>query len=73
MQGDYFFESYLLENEKEVRMSAVDFTEITGKLYDLFTRNEYKSDIMTAFNIRNWSELTCGQRTFGAQVLFSCC
>ncbi|CAB4000358.1 Hypothetical predicted protein [Paramuricea clavata] len=51
-------------------MSAANFTQVTRKLNELFLTNEYRSDIMTAFNLRNWSELTCGQRILGAQLLF---
>ncbi|CAB3998725.1 Hypothetical predicted protein [Paramuricea clavata] len=59
----HLFEGYLSENAKEVHMSAANFTQVTRKLTlnELFLTNEYRSDIMTAFNLRNWSELTCGQ------------
>ena len=44
--------------------------KVTGKLNDLFLTNEYRGDIMTAFNLQSWSELNCGQRTLGAQLMF---
>ncbi len=64
------FEGYLSENAEKVHMSAANITQVTGKLNELFLTNEYRSDIMTAFNVRSWSELNCGQRTLGAQLLF---
>ncbi len=64
------FEGYLSENAEKVHMSAANITQVTGKLNKLFLTNEYRSDIMTAFNVGSWSELNCGQRTLGAQLLF---
>lgn len=32
--------------------------------------NEYRSDITTAFHIQKWSDITCGQRCLGVQLLF---
>ena len=64
------FEGYCLENAERVHMSASDFTKVTGKLNELFLTNEYRSDIITAFNLQSWSELSYGQRSLGAQLMF---
>ena len=66
----HLFDGYLSDNTNKVHMSAANITEVTRKLNKLFLTNEYRSDIMTAFNLRSWSELSCGQRTLGAQLLF---
>ena len=64
------FVGYCLENAERLHMSASDFTKVTGKLNELFLANEYRSDIITVFNLQSWSELSCGQRSLGAQLLF---
>ena len=62
----HLFEEYLSDNEKKVHMSAANITQLN----ELFLTNEYRSDIMTPFDLQSWSELNCGQRTLGAQLLF---
>lgn len=63
------FEDYVSENAVE-RISSANFTRITAKLNEKFLTNEYRSDIMAAFSVRNWSNITCGQRCLGVQLLF---
>ena len=63
------FEDYVSENAVE-RISSAKFTRITAKLNEMFLTNEYRSDIMAAFSVRNWSNITCGQRCLGVQLLF---
>ncbi len=66
----HLFGDYISENAGEVQISSRNFTRITAKLNELFLANEYRSDIMAAFSIRKWSDITCGQRCLGAQLLF---
>jgi hypothetical protein len=66
----HLFDDYISENAGEVQISSRNFTRITAKLNELFLTNEYRSDIMAAFSIRKWSDITCGQRCLGAQLLF---
>ena len=47
----HLFDGYLSDNTNKVHMSAANITEITRKLSELFLTNEYRSDIMTAFNL----------------------
>lgn len=64
------FDDYISENASEVQISSRNFTQITAKFNELFLTNEYRSDIMAAFGIQKWSDITCGQQCLGAQLLF---
>ena len=67
----HFFDDYVAVNEvEETHLSSANFTKTTAKLHALFMTNEYRSDIMTAFHIQKWPDITCGQRCLGVQLMF---
>ena len=51
-------------------MSNRDFTFATSRIHSLFQSDDYRSDMLTAFNICGWSKMTDGQRTLGAKLVF---
>lgn len=57
------FNDHLTENLE-------NFTCITGKLHELFITEEYRSDIVSAFCVKEWSDLDDGQRSLASQLLF---
>lgn len=64
------FESYVSENGESVHMTNSNFTYATAKMHQLFLSNEYRSDMISAFSVISWFELSDGQRTLGAQLVF---
>ena len=64
------FNDYLTHNLKEVHMTNKNFTCATGKLHELFLTNEYRSDIISAFNVEKWSDVHAGQKSLAAKLLF---
>ena len=64
------FQNYLAENLEEVRMTNGNITYVTAKVNELFITNEYRSDIISAFNVGKWSDINIGQRSLGVQLLF---
>ena len=64
------FENYLTENREELQMTNKDFTCATSKLQLLFLSQEYRSDLISAFNVRKWTEIDDGQRSVGALLIF---
>ena len=44
------FQNYLTENLTEVHITNKKFTCATAKVNELFITNEYRSDVITAFN-----------------------
>lgn len=62
----HLFDDYV----EKTHLSSANFTKTTAKLHELFMTNEYRSDITTAFHIQKWSDITCGQRCLGVQLLF---
>ena len=64
------FQDYLVENEKETRMTNANFTITTKKIHELFFATAYRSDLMKAFNAHVWQDITDGQRTVGMKLVF---
>jgi hypothetical protein len=64
------FNDYLTENLNDIHITSKNFTCATGKLHELFMTNEYRSDIISAFNVEKWSDVNVGQRSLAAQLLF---
>ena len=64
------FESYVSEHEESVYMTNCNFTHPMAKVHHLFLSNEYRSDLISAFSVTSWSELSDGQITLGAQLVF---
>ena len=65
------FEDYLSENGEEVYMTNKDFTAATGNLHGLFLTQEYRSDLISSFNVPCWSDINDGQRALGFELVFS--
>lgn len=64
------FQNYLAENVEEARMSNANFTSTTAKINELFVTSSYQCELMKAFNIKTWQEVTNGQRTIGMKLVF---
>ena len=64
------FQDYLSENGEEVHMTNRDFTTATAKLHQLFSTQEYWSDLISSFGAPSWSGLNDGQRTLGCELVF---
>lgn len=64
------FQEYLSKNGEQALMTNRDFTAATTKLHGLFLTQEYRSDLISSFDTRCWTELNEGQRTLGAQLVF---
>lgn len=63
------FQDYLPENG-EVHMTNRDFTNATAKLHQLFSTQEYRSDLISSFGASSWSGLNDGQQTLGCELVF---
>ena len=64
------FQDYLTENLAEVHITSKKFTCATAKVNELFITSEYRSDVITAFNVDKWSNINSGQRSLSAQLVF---
>ncbi|CAB3978006.1 ATP-dependent DNA helicase PIF1-like [Paramuricea clavata] len=64
------FENYLTENLKVLQMTNKDFTCTTSKLQLLFLSQEYRSNLISVYNVKKWIEIDDGQRSIGALLLF---
>ena len=64
------FSDYLTDNLKDTHLTNKNFTNATSKLHELFITNEYRSDIISVFNVEKWSDVNTGQKSFAAQLLF---
>ena len=64
------FQDYLSENGEEVHMTNRDFTAATTKLHQLFSTQEYRSNLISSFGAPCWSELNDGQQTLGFELVF---
>ena len=51
-------------------MTNKGFTCATSKLQLLFLSQEYRSDLVSAYNARKWVEIDDGQRSVGALLIF---
>ena len=61
------FEQHLADNPETINITNKDFTCATSGIHELFLSREYRKDLKTAFSVK---ELTVGQRTLGAQLVF---
>lgn len=52
------FQNYLAENLEETRMTNAKFTFTTAKIHELFFTNPYRCDLMKAFSVQTWQEIT---------------
>jgi hypothetical protein len=64
------FQLYLTENLEEVHMTNKNFTCATAKVNELFITNEYRSDVISAFNVGQWSDINSCQRSLSVQLVF---
>jgi ATP-dependent DNA helicase PIF1 len=64
------FQIYLTENLEEVHMTNKNFTCATAKVNQLFITNEYRSDVISAFKVAQWSDINSGQRSLAVQLMF---
>ena len=64
------FNDHLTESLDDLHMTSKNFTCATGKLHELFFTEEYRSDIINAYHVEEWSDLDDGQRSLAAQLLF---
>ena len=49
------FNDYLTDNLEDTHLTNKNFTNATSKLHELFITNEYRSDIISVFNVEKWS------------------
>ena len=61
----------LLGNGTEISMHEHDFTRATARLNSLFFSQEYKSELISTFGVKCWSDITDGHRTVGVQLAFA--
>ena len=64
------FENYQTENLEQLQMTNKDFTCATSNLQLLFLSQEYRSDLISAYNVEKWVEINDGQRSVGAMLTF---
>lgn len=58
------FQNYLTEHLDELHMTSKDFTNAISKLHQLFLSQEYRSDMISAFGVEKWCDISDGQRCF---------
>ncbi len=64
------FNDYLTDNLEDIHMTNKNFTCATAKLHELFLTNEYRSCIISAFNVEKWLDVNAGQKSLAALLLF---
>ena len=65
------FQNYQTEHLDELHMTSKDFTNAMSKLHQLFLSQEYRSDIISAFGVEKWCDISDGQRSLGVILLFN--
>ena len=56
--------------EKHTSLTNKDFTFAITQVHKMFSSNEYRSDLLTAFQLRRWTDIDDGKRTLGVQLTF---
>ena len=65
------FQNYLTQHWDELHMTGKNFTCAISKLHQLFLSQEYRSDMISAFGVEKWCEISDGQRSLGVILLFN--
>lgn len=64
------FENHFMENLEEVQMTNKDFTCAISKLHHLFLTQEYRSDVISTFNVTKWLEIDDEKKSSCALLVF---
>lgn len=56
--------------QKHTSLTNKEFTFATTQVHKMFSSNEYQSDLLTAFQLRRWTDIDDGKRTLGVQLTF---
>ena len=56
--------------EKHTSLTNKEFTFATTQVHKMFSSNEYRSDLLTAFQLKRWTDIDDGKRTLGVQLTF---
>ena len=51
-------------------MTNKEFTIVTTQIHELLLSEEYRRDLITAFQLDDWNKMSDGQKTLGAQIVF---
>ena len=64
------FYEHMIDNIDSITFTNKRFTYMTGKLHKLFFTNEYRSDVVSTFNVEKWADIVDGQRNLAGHLLF---
>ena len=56
--------------QKHTSLTNKEFTFATAQVYKMLSSNEYRNDLLTAFQLRRWTDIDDGKRTLGVQPTF---
>ena len=56
--------------QKHTSITNKEFTFATTQVHKMFSSNEYRSDLLTAFQLRKWTDIDDGKITLGVQLTF---
>ena len=56
--------------QKHTSLTNKEFTFATTQVYKMLSSNEYQNDLLTAFQLRRWTNIDDGKRTLGVQLTF---
>ena len=64
------FAKHLAEKIADTVMTNKEFTIATTQIHKLLLSEEYRRDLITAFQLDDWNKMSDGQKTLGAQIVF---
>ena len=64
------FAKHLAEKIADTVMTNKEFTIVTTQIHKLLLSEEYRRDLITAFQLDDWNKMSDGQKTLGAQIVF---
>jgi hypothetical protein len=56
--------------QKHTSITNKEFTFATTQVHKMLSSDEYRNDLLTAFQLRKWTDIDDGKRTLGVQLTF---
>jgi hypothetical protein len=56
--------------KKHTSITNKEFTSATSRVHKMLSSDEYRSDMLTAFQLREWADIDDGKRSLGVQLTF---
>ena len=60
----------MAEKIADTVMTNKEFPIVTTQIHKLLLSEEYRRDLITAFQLDDWNKMSDGQKTLGAQIVF---